>query len=76
MRRGPETISPTAHYTGPVWRRFARDLGRFSSSLYLADIRIGGIDRGMTEKAFRRPWRSWAPPASRTPVCIPPSAFP
>jgi O-methyltransferase involved in polyketide biosynthesis len=36
-----------------MWRRFARELALFSSSLYLADIRIGGVDRGVAERAFR-----------------------
>src|SRR5436305_5302872 len=36
-----------------MWRRFARELARFTGSLYLADIRIGGVDRGVAERVFR-----------------------
>jgi O-methyltransferase involved in polyketide biosynthesis len=36
-----------------MWRRFAGELSRFESSLYLADIRIGGVDRGIAERIFR-----------------------
>ena len=36
-----------------MWRRFARELSRFRNSLYLADIRIGGVDRGVAERIFR-----------------------
>ena len=36
-----------------MWRRFARELAHFENSLYLADIRLGGVERGMTEGAFR-----------------------
>ena len=36
-----------------MWRRFARELARFKGSLYLADIRIGGVDRGVAERIFR-----------------------
>jgi O-methyltransferase involved in polyketide biosynthesis len=36
-----------------MFRRFARELARFDGSLYLADIRIGGVDRGVAERAFR-----------------------
>jgi O-methyltransferase involved in polyketide biosynthesis len=37
-----------------MWRRFARELARFGSSLYLADLRLGGDgERGVTERAFR-----------------------
>ena len=36
-----------------MWRRFSRELSRFKSGLYLADIRIGGVDRGAAERVFR-----------------------
>jgi hypothetical protein len=58
LRRGSDAISPTAHYTGHVWarnglwRRFARELARFSDGLYLADIRLGGSEHAAVERAF------------------------
>ena len=36
-----------------MWRRFARELRRFSSGLYLADIRLGGTSQLLSERAFR-----------------------
>jgi O-methyltransferase involved in polyketide biosynthesis len=36
-----------------MWRRFARELARFESSLYLADVRLGGSDRSPLERAFQ-----------------------
>jgi O-methyltransferase involved in polyketide biosynthesis len=36
-----------------MWRRFARELARFSSGLYLADVFLGGSERVVTERAFQ-----------------------
>jgi O-methyltransferase involved in polyketide biosynthesis len=36
-----------------MWRRFARELRGFSAGLYLADIRIGGSDRRVLDRAFQ-----------------------
>ena len=35
-----------------MWRRFARELRRFSSGLYLADIRLGESGQAAVERAF------------------------
>jgi O-methyltransferase involved in polyketide biosynthesis len=35
-----------------MWRRFARVLGRFRSGLYLSDLRLAGVNRGVAERAF------------------------
>lgn len=35
-----------------MWRRFARELGRFSAGLYLGDVRLGGAAGGFPERAF------------------------
>jgi O-methyltransferase involved in polyketide biosynthesis len=35
-----------------MWRRFARELRRFSAGPYLADIRLGGSDPAVVERAF------------------------
>jgi O-methyltransferase involved in polyketide biosynthesis len=35
-----------------MWRRFARELERFSAGLYLADMRLGGTSRSLVEHAF------------------------
>jgi O-methyltransferase involved in polyketide biosynthesis len=40
---------PEADVLG-MWRRFARELGRFPSGLYLADIRLSG---GVLDQAFQ-----------------------
>jgi O-methyltransferase involved in polyketide biosynthesis len=36
-----------------MWRRFARELSRFSAGLYLADLRLGGTAQTPAERAFR-----------------------
>jgi O-methyltransferase involved in polyketide biosynthesis len=36
-----------------MWRRFAGELASFASSLYLADVRLGGVDRTPLERAFQ-----------------------
>jgi O-methyltransferase involved in polyketide biosynthesis len=33
--------------------RFARELARFDGSLYLADVRLGGVDRSALERVFQ-----------------------
>jgi O-methyltransferase involved in polyketide biosynthesis len=35
-----------------MWRRFARAMGSFREGVYLADIRLAGLERGPTERAF------------------------
>jgi O-methyltransferase involved in polyketide biosynthesis len=35
-----------------MWRRFADVLGRFRSGLYLSDLRLAGVNRGVAERAF------------------------
>jgi O-methyltransferase involved in polyketide biosynthesis len=35
-----------------MWRRFARAIGPFREGCYLADIRLAGLQRGPTERAF------------------------
>jgi O-methyltransferase involved in polyketide biosynthesis len=36
-----------------MWRRFARELARFSAGLYLSDLRVGGPGINATERAFQ-----------------------
>jgi O-methyltransferase involved in polyketide biosynthesis len=36
-----------------MWARFARELARFASSLYLADVRLGGVDSSPLERVFQ-----------------------
>ena len=36
-----------------MWRRFARELRRFSNGLYLSDVRVGGSDDAVIDRAFR-----------------------
>jgi O-methyltransferase involved in polyketide biosynthesis len=36
-----------------MWRRFARELARFSAGLYLADVFLGGPDRPVADRAFQ-----------------------
>jgi O-methyltransferase involved in polyketide biosynthesis len=36
-----------------MWRRFARELGRFSAGVYLADMYVGATPRPLPERAFR-----------------------
>ena len=36
-----------------MWRRFARELGRFRSGLYLADLHVGSAGRDVTARAFQ-----------------------
>ena len=36
-----------------MWDRFARELGRFSAGLYLADMYVGDTPRPLPERAFR-----------------------
>ena len=36
-----------------MWRRFARELNRFSAGLYLADARLGGSGYPVAERAFQ-----------------------
>jgi O-methyltransferase involved in polyketide biosynthesis len=36
-----------------MWKRFARELRRFSAGLYLADMYVGGAARPLPERAFR-----------------------
>jgi O-methyltransferase involved in polyketide biosynthesis len=35
-----------------MWRRFARELGRFSAGLYLADLPVGGSYRALIDRGF------------------------
>jgi O-methyltransferase involved in polyketide biosynthesis len=35
-----------------MWRRFARELRRFSDGLYLTDLRLGGTEHAVVERAF------------------------
>jgi O-methyltransferase involved in polyketide biosynthesis len=36
-----------------MWRRFARELQRFSSGVYIADVRLGGSDRPASDRTFQ-----------------------